>query len=66
MKCLVDQKYVICQKFITDIKKGDTRILVANGKVYEDVLVRYPPKMTLDQIYLMVANIKSKKLILSI
>jgi len=38
------KKYVICQKFITDIKKGDTRILVANGKVYEDVLVRYPPK----------------------
>ena len=38
------RKYVICQKFINEIINGDTRILITNGVVHEDVLVRYPPK----------------------
>ena len=38
------RKYVICQKFIDEIINGDTRILITNGVVHEDVLVRYPPK----------------------
>ena len=38
------RKYVICQKFINEIIDGDTRILITNGVVHEDVLVRYPPK----------------------
>ena len=38
------KKYVICQKFIDEIIYGDTRILITNGIVHEDVLVRYPPK----------------------
>ena len=37
-------KYVICQKFIDEIINGDTRILITNGVVHEDVLVRYPPE----------------------
>jgi glutathione synthase len=36
--------YVICQKFIKEIINGDTRILITNGVIHEDVLVRYPPK----------------------
>ena len=38
------RQYVICQKFINEIINGDTRILITNGVVHEDVLVRYPPK----------------------
>lgn len=38
------RKYVICQKFIDEIINGDTRILITNGVVHGDVLVRYPPK----------------------
>ena len=38
------RKYVICQKFIEEIINGDTRILITNGVVHEDVLVRYPPE----------------------
>ena len=38
------KQYVICQKFINEIIYGDTRILITNGVVHEDVLVRYPPK----------------------
>ena len=38
------RQYVICQKFINEITDGDTRILITNGIVHEDVLVRYPPK----------------------
>jgi glutathione synthase len=38
------RKYVICQKFIDEIINGDTRILITNGVVHEDVLVRYPPE----------------------
>lgn len=38
------KKFVICQKFIDEIIYGDTRILITNGIVHEDVLVRYPPK----------------------
>ena len=38
------RQYVICQKFINEITYGDTRILITNGIVHEDVLVRYPPK----------------------
>ena len=38
------RRYVICQKFIDDIIYGDTRILITNGIVHQDVLVRYPPK----------------------
>jgi len=37
------RQYVICQKFINEITYGDTRILITNGIVHEDVLVRYPP-----------------------
>ena len=36
--------YVVCQKFINEIIHGDTRILITNGIVHEDVLVRFPPK----------------------
>ncbi len=32
------------KKFINEITYGDTRILITNGVVHEDVLVRYPPK----------------------
>ncbi|MEC9205784.1 MAG: glutathione synthase [Pseudomonadota bacterium] len=35
---------VMIQKFIKEIIKGDTRIIIYNGIVYEKVLVRYPPK----------------------
>ena len=38
------RKYLICQKFLKEIVDGDTRILITNGIVHEDVLVRYPPK----------------------
>ena len=37
-------KNIIVQKYLKEIKNGDTRILIYNGKVYEKVLVRYPPK----------------------
>lgn len=35
---------VMVQKFIKDIIKGDTRIIIYNGITYEKVLVRFPPK----------------------
>ena len=38
------KKYMICQKFLKEIVNGDTRILITNGIVHENVLVRYPPK----------------------
>ena len=37
-------KLVMVQKYLSQIKNGDTRILITNGIVHEDVLVRYPPK----------------------
>ena len=37
-------KNIIVQKYLKEVKNGDTRILIYNGKVYEKVLVRYPPK----------------------
>jgi glutathione synthase len=38
------QKFVVIQKYLKQIKDGDTRILMTNGIVHENVLVRYPPK----------------------
>ncbi len=35
---------IIIQKYLKEIEKGDTRIIIYNGKVHENVLVRYPPK----------------------
>ena len=37
-------KLVMVQKYLSQVKNGDTRILITNGIVHEDVLVRYPPK----------------------
>ena len=37
-------KNIIVQKYLKEVKNGDTRILIYNGKVYKKVLVRYPPK----------------------
>ena len=36
--------YVMIQKYIDEITKGDTRIIIYNGIVYDKVLLRYPPK----------------------
>ena len=38
------QRFVMIQKYLKQIKDGDTRILMTNGIVHENVLVRYPPK----------------------
>ena len=38
------QKFMMIQKYLKEIKNGDTRILMTNGIVHENVLVRYPPK----------------------
>ena len=35
---------IVAQKFINEIKNGDTRIIIFNGKIYDKVLVRYPPE----------------------
>jgi len=38
------QRFMMIQKYLKEIKNGDTRILMTNGIVHENVLVRYPPK----------------------
>ena len=38
------RRFIICQKYVDAIVKGDTRILITNGVIHEYVLVRYPPK----------------------
>ena len=38
------EKFIMVQKYLNQVKNGDTRILIINGIVHEDVLVRYPPK----------------------
>ncbi len=38
------KKLVMVQKFIKEINKGDTRIIIYNGIPYEKVLVRFPPQ----------------------
>ena len=38
------QRFIMIQKYLKEIKDGDTRILMTNGIVHENVLVRYPPK----------------------
>ena len=39
-----ERKLILAQKYLPDIKKGDTRIIIYNGKVFPKGLVRYPPK----------------------
>lgn len=38
------KRMIMVQRFLRQITKGDTRILITNGIVHEKVLVRYPPK----------------------
>ena len=38
------KRLVMTQKFIKEIVKGDTRVIIYNGIPYEKVLVRFPPK----------------------
>ena len=38
------KRFIMVQKYLKQIKNGDTRILITNGIVHENVLVRYPPK----------------------
>ena len=38
------QRFMMIQKYLKEIKNGDTRILMTNGIVHENVLVRYPPE----------------------
>ena len=37
-------KVIIAQKYLSEIKNGDNRIIIYNGKIEENVLTRYPPK----------------------
>ena len=37
-------KVIIAQKYLNEIKNGDNRIIIYNGKIEENVLTRYPPK----------------------
>jgi len=39
-----ERKLILAQKYLPEIKKGDTRIIIYNGKVFPKGLVRYPPK----------------------
>ena len=41
---MFSKRIIMVQKFLNQVKKGDTRILITNGIVHEKVLVRYPPK----------------------
>ena len=34
----------MAQKYLNEIKNGDNRIIIYNGKIEENVLTRYPPK----------------------
>ena len=38
------KKYIMVQKYLDEIDNGDTRILITNGEIHPDVLVRYPKK----------------------
>lgn len=44
MLCNNKFENILVQKYINDIKKGDTRIIIYNGIVHDKVLVRFPPK----------------------
>ena len=39
-----EKKLIISQKYLTQIRNGDSRIIICNGIVHEKVLVRFPPK----------------------
>ena len=39
-----EKKLIISQKYLTQIRNGDSRIINCNGIVHEKVLVRIPPK----------------------
>ena len=39
-----EKKLIVSQKYLTQIKNGDTRVIIYNGIVHEKVLIRFPPK----------------------
>jgi len=39
-----EKKLIVSQKYLAQIKNGDTRVIIYNGIVHGKVLVRFPPK----------------------
>ena len=56
------RRFIICQKYVDAIVKGDTRILITNGVVHKYVLVRYPPKNDFRSYLLYGGKYKNKKI----